>query len=164
MDKKKIVVIDDEKDVCFLIKTTLEKAGQIEVSEAHDGLAGLDLCRKVKPDLIFLDYVMPKASGDKVIFALKKDPELSAIPVVVLSGLGEMIYSRAKDHWNWLPNNPAVRHRDEIPTPLADKKEKDSVVAQALGVKDFLRKPLSRELLVQVANSILKIGEEPKES
>lgn len=74
MDKQKIVVIDDEKDLCLLIQAILEGTGKYEVLMAHDGLEGIKLIAQTVPSLIFVDFVMPKATGDKVIAATKADP------------------------------------------------------------------------------------------
>ena len=161
MDKQKIVVIDDEKDLCLLIQVILEGTGKYEVSMAHDGLAGISLIKQTKPALIFVDFVMPKATGDEVIAAVKADPETVKTPIVLMSGLGEMIYSKAKDQWRWLPNNPATKSRGEMPEVLADK-TMSSEVAQTLGVKDFLQKPFKKDTLIEIAADLLKAAG-PKE-
>lgn len=159
MDKKKVVVIDDEQDLATLIKTILEGTGFIEAFVAHDGLEGLNLIEQVKPDLVFLDFVMPKAGGDKVIAALKKNPATEKLPVVLMSGLGEMVYQKAKDQWKWLPNNPGTKNRGEIPQVLAEKGSAERVI-ENLGVKDYLQKPFKKEILIDIAKDILKIGQE----
>lgn len=161
MDKKKVVIVDDEKDLALLIKAILEGTGKIEAFLAHDGLEGLELIAKIKPDMIFLDFVMPKAGGDKVIAALKKNPETEKLPIVLMSGLGEMVYSKAKDQWKWQPNNPGTKNRGEIPQVLAEKGSAERVI-ESLGVKDYLQKPFKKEILIDVATSILKL-DQPEE-
>lgn len=156
MEKKKIVVIDDEKDLASLIKTILEATEKYEVLLAHDGETGLKLVKETLPALVFTDFVMPKITGDKVIEALKKDPATAKIPIVLMSGLGEMIYSKSKDQWKWLPNNPATKNRGEMPEVLADKTMANQA-AEALGVKDYLQKPFKKETLVTIADDILKV-------
>ncbi len=155
MEKRKIVVVDDEKDLALLIKTILEGTGNFEVLLAHDGVEGINLIKKTLPALIFLDFVMPKATGDKVIASLKADPTTSKIPIVLMSGLGEMIYSKAKDQWKWLPNNPATKDRPQLPEVLADKTQA-SHAAETLGVKDYLQKPFKKETLIDITNDLLK--------
>jgi len=159
MEKKKIVVIDDETDLCLLIKIILEKTGFFEVSVAHDGIEGVKLIEAVKPDLVFVDFVMPKAGGDKVIAAVKNNPATKALPIVLMSGLGEMVYFKAKDQWKWMPNAPGVRNRGEVPEVIAEKGSAERV-SETLGVRDFLQKPFKKELLVEIAKDILKIGQE----
>ena len=158
MDKKKVVVIDDEKDLCLLIQTILEGTGKYEVTMAHDGLEGIKLIQQTQPALIFCDYVMPKATGDKVIAAVKADPATAKTPIVLMSGLGEMIYSKAKDQWKWLPNNPATKNRGEMPEVLSDK-TMSGQVAETLGVRDFLQKPFKKDTLIEIAADLLKVVE-----
>lgn len=155
MEKRKIVVVDDEKDLALLIKTILEGTGNYEVSMAHDGVEGLAMIKQILPELIFLDFVMPKATGDKVIASLKADPATAKIPIVLMSGLGEMIYSKAKDQWKWLPNNPATKNRGTMPEVLADKTQAGHA-AEVLGVKDYLQKPFKKETLIDIAAELLK--------
>jgi len=158
MDKIKIVVVDDEKDLCILIQTILEGTGKYEVSMAHDGVEGIKLIAETVPSLIFVDFVMPKANGDKVIAATKTDPATAKVPIVLMSGLGEMIYSKAKDQWKWLPNNPATKNRGELPEILADKTMAGQV-AETLGIKDFLQKPFKKDTLIEIAADLLKVVE-----
>lgn len=165
MEKRKIVVVDDEKDLALLIKSILEGTGNFEVSLAYDGVEGIALIKQTLPALVFLDFVMPKATGDKVIASLKADPTTAKIPIVLMSGLGEMIYSKAKDQWKWLPNNPATKNRGNLPDVLADKTQA-SHAAEALGVKDYLQKPFKKETLIDIVNDLLKpakVEEKPEE-
>lgn len=165
MEKRKIVVVDDEKDLALLIKSILEGTGNFEVALAHDGVEGIALIKQTLPALIFLDFVMPKATGDKVIASLKADPTTAKIPIVLMSGLGEMIYSKAKDQWKWLPNNPATKNRGNLPDVLADKTQARHA-AEALGVKDYLQKPFKKETLIDIVNDLLKpakVEEKPEE-
>jgi CheY-like chemotaxis protein len=83
-NKKTILVIEDEPDVQFYLQTILENVG-FKVLTAGDGVTGLKLIREQKPDLISLDLILPKKSGRKVLNALKKDEELSQIPVLIVT-------------------------------------------------------------------------------
>ena len=83
-NKKTILVIEDEPDVQLYLQTILEDAG-FKVMTAGDGEAGLKLVKEQKPDLVSLDLVLPKMSGRKVLAALKKDEELSHIPVLIVT-------------------------------------------------------------------------------
>ncbi len=86
--KKKIVVIDDEPDISFFIKASLESAGMFEVWTAEDGQKGLEICLREKPDLILLDFIMPKLNGYEVVQSLQRNPDTKKIPIVLTSGLG----------------------------------------------------------------------------
>jgi CheY-like chemotaxis protein len=93
----KILVVDDEPDVLTFLTAVLEDDGAT-VIQATDGVQALDLARKGKPDLITLDLSMPGMDGGQVFEALRKDPELSAVPVCIITGkpeLRRLIYERS---------------------------------------------------------------------
>jgi CheY-like chemotaxis protein len=89
MDNKKIVVVDDEKNICLLIKSILEPITNAEVFMAHDGSTGKQLCLEKLPHLVFLDFIMPVERGDKVLEFLRDRNETKKTPVVLMSGLSE---------------------------------------------------------------------------
>jgi CheY-like chemotaxis protein len=93
---RKILVIDDEPDVCTFLSTMLEDHGA-EVFTATDGDQGLDLVRKEKPDLVTLDLSMPGKDGGKVFEELRKDKEIADTKVCIVTGkpeLRRLIYDR----------------------------------------------------------------------
>lgn len=79
-----ILVVDDEPDVRDYLKTVLEDAG-FNVVTAADGQEALDSIRRSPPDFISLDLVMPKKSGHKLLYELRKDKRLSRIPVLIVT-------------------------------------------------------------------------------
>jgi len=84
-NKKKILVVDDEKDVREFLKTALAEAG-FEVITAEDGNIALEKIKTELPDLISLDLVMPHKSGAKLHRELSKHREWSKIPVLIVTG------------------------------------------------------------------------------
>jgi two-component system phosphate regulon response regulator PhoB len=86
--RKKVLVVDDERDLVELIGLNLVRNGY-EVISAHDGATGLDMARKLMPDLIVLDVMMPGLSGRDVTMALKGDPKTAGIPIVMLTAKTE---------------------------------------------------------------------------
>jgi CheY-like chemotaxis protein len=80
----RVLVIDDEPDVRWLIRMSLERAGH-EVIDAEDGLRGIALAMKQRPEIIVLDLMMPVMDGYGVLAELAKDPRTASVPVVVLS-------------------------------------------------------------------------------
>jgi CheY-like chemotaxis protein len=80
----RVLVIDDEPDVRWLIRVSLERAGH-EVLVAEDGLRGVAVAMKQRPEAIVLDLMMPVMDGYAVLAELAKDPRTVDVPVVVLS-------------------------------------------------------------------------------
>ena len=83
-----ILVIDDEADSRLLLANMLEEFG-CRVLVASDGEQGLRMAREFRPQLITVDLLMPKMDGASVIRALKADPQLREIPLVVVSVVAE---------------------------------------------------------------------------
>ncbi|MBA7474828.1 Transcriptional regulatory protein SrrA [subsurface metagenome] len=81
---KTVLIIDDEADVRLFTKRVLELEG-CRVFEAEDGLEGLKLARENPLALILLDLRLPGYDGWSVLSQLKNEPELSAIPVIMLT-------------------------------------------------------------------------------
>jgi DNA-binding response OmpR family regulator len=84
MDKKRILIVDDEEDILSVLKFRLE-ANDYEVLTASDGQEGLNKARSEKPDLIILDLMLPKIDGYKVCRMLKFDENYKAIPIVIFT-------------------------------------------------------------------------------
>jgi CheY-like chemotaxis protein len=83
---KRILIIDDEKDMRIYLGTLFRKAGY-EIDSASNGEEGFRLAKSFRPDLITLDIMMPKKSGLKAYNDLRTSPETKAIPIIVLTGL-----------------------------------------------------------------------------
>jgi CheY-like chemotaxis protein len=83
-EEKTILVVDDEPSVRLFLQTALEDAG-FNVLTAADGDEALAIIRAKKPDFISLDLVMPRRSGPRLLYQLKKDKELARIPVLIVT-------------------------------------------------------------------------------
>ena len=91
MEKKaKILLIDDDVDFVESTKTILESK-PYEVIVAYNGDWGLQKAREENPDLILLDIIMPIEDGFTAAEQLKKDPQLSKIPVLMLTGFASKV-------------------------------------------------------------------------
>ena len=85
---KLVLVIDDESDSRVLLTNMLEEFG-CQVIAANSGEQGLRMAREFRPQLITVDLLMPQMDGASVIRTLKADPQLRAIPLVVVSIVAE---------------------------------------------------------------------------
>ncbi|MEA3357209.1 MAG: response regulator [Patescibacteria group bacterium] len=85
---KKILVIEDEQFLRQLISRKLSSEGYTVV-EALDGEDGLIKIKTERPDLVLLDLILPGINGFTVLSKVKNDPEISNIPIIILSNLGQ---------------------------------------------------------------------------
>lgn len=83
--KKRILVIDDERNLTMLVKLNLEKTGRYEVREENRATRGHAAAREFKPDLVLLDVMMPDMDGGDVLAQLKGDAALKDVPIVFLT-------------------------------------------------------------------------------
>jgi DNA-binding response OmpR family regulator len=83
---KKILFVEDEPNLQKAIGELLRQEG-FQIFEAFDGVQGLEIAAKEKPDLILLDLILPKKDGFEVLKELKADSKLKGIPVIILSNL-----------------------------------------------------------------------------
>lgn len=86
--KYKILIVEDDKFLRDLLERKLIKEGY-EISVAVDGEEALRKVKEEKPDLVLLDLILPGVGGFDVLVQIKKDAELSEIPVIILSNLGQ---------------------------------------------------------------------------
>ena len=91
MSSKRILIVEDEKDVVDLLSLNLRKVGGFFVSSVFDGSTALTKAREEKPDLIILDVMLPKMSGLEVCKVLKTDSVTRNIPVLMLTAKAEEI-------------------------------------------------------------------------
>ena len=89
-DKKVVVCIEDEPEMIDLVKLILGRKG-FELVGAVGGREGLDTVRRLKPDLVLLDLMMPDMDGWEVYQQMKADEELKAIPVIVVTAKAQSI-------------------------------------------------------------------------
>lgn len=80
----KILVIEDAKNITFLVEKCLVRNGY-EVYKAEDGVSAMAKVFEIMPDLILLDIIVPKMDGYLICQALKSNNDVSAIPIIVMS-------------------------------------------------------------------------------
>lgn len=88
---QKILIVDDESHIRMLINQTLEELEDegVEFLSADNGEAALDLIQDEKPDLVFLDVMMPKMNGMEVCRRVKKELKFSNVFIVLLTAKGQ---------------------------------------------------------------------------
>jgi hypothetical protein len=152
-----VLVIDDDATVHDLIQRFLQKEG-FHVVGAQTGQEGLDMARRLRPSIIVLDVMMPTMDGWSVLTRLKGDPELSDIPVVMLTMVNnrEMGFSLGVDDYMLKP----IDRSDFVATLRKYCNRQDSptvlVVEDDLPTREMLRASLEREhfTVVEAGNGI----------
>lgn len=87
MDKKKILVIDDEEDYLKITKLNLEETGNYEVMPLIDARGVINCVHSFKPDIILLDMLMPAVGGIEVCDMLNNDSLGAEIPIIIVSAV-----------------------------------------------------------------------------
>jgi DNA-binding response OmpR family regulator len=88
---RKIVCIDDEAPMNDLVGFILKSAGGFETHMAQSGQDGLSLIADIKPDLVLLDIMMPEMDGWEVYQTMKKNEDMSSIPVIIVTAKSQPI-------------------------------------------------------------------------
>jgi two-component system cell cycle response regulator len=127
-DGGRVLVVDDERLNRMLLRRALESEGRL-VSEAPNGLVALEVLRAETIDVVLLDIVMPELDGYATLAAIKADPLLDHVPVIIISGVDEIesvvrcIEMGATDYLP-KPFEPAIL-RARIESSLAAKRLRD---------------------------------------
>ncbi|MBD0362163.1 MAG: response regulator [Coleofasciculus sp. C3-bin4] len=100
MASHKILVIDDSKVIRMRVREMLPP-GNFEVLEAKDGIEGLNLIRQEHPNLIMLDFLLPKKSGWEVFQEIQTHSELQTIPLVLMSGRKEEVTEKISEPFEY---------------------------------------------------------------
>ena len=85
--KKRILFVDDEVILTRMIKLNLEKIGKYEIETENHGANAINVIKRFKPDLVFLDVMMPDMTGDEIAAQLLEDPELSSIKYIFMTAI-----------------------------------------------------------------------------
>ncbi|MGH8000165.1 MAG: response regulator [Brasilonema sp.] len=98
MFAKRILVIDDEENLCAVIKVCLEYLGGWQVLTSQSGSEGLLLAETEIPDAILLDVMMPDMNGLVLLYALRINPVTRTIPVILLTAKTQPLSSNESAH------------------------------------------------------------------
>lgn len=100
MATHKILVIDDSRVIRMRVRDMLPQ-GNFEVLEAKDGVEGMDAIRDQRPNLIMLDFLLPRMSGWEVFQEIQAQPELQNIPLVLMSGRKEEVTEKISEPFEY---------------------------------------------------------------
>lgn len=89
MKTAQVLVVEDETDVASLIKHTLERGGDMQVSIVESGTRAIEAVFKQLPDIVILDLNLPGIDGLEVCRILRRKPSTAAVPIVMLTARGE---------------------------------------------------------------------------
>lgn len=85
MDKKRVLIVDDEKSLVRLLKLNLESTGLFDVEVESRGSEACEKALRFKPDVILMDIVMPEISGDRIAAQMRANPSLCHVPIIFLT-------------------------------------------------------------------------------
>ncbi|MEM9164000.1 MAG: response regulator [Cyanobacteria bacterium P01_F01_bin.4] len=100
MASHKILVIDDSRVIRMRVRDMLPQ-GNFEVVEATDGVEGMEAIRNQRPNLIMLDFLLPRMSGWEVFQEIQSHPELQKIPLVLMSGRREEVAEKIPEPFEY---------------------------------------------------------------
>jgi CheY-like chemotaxis protein len=129
-NKPIVLIVDDEMDMRIFMSTLFETSGYRPVA-VRDGRQGLAKAIEMHPQLILLDVMMPGEGGALMYKALKSDPELRKIPVIMCSAVEQVSFERYLKMLN---------HRLQTPVPDPD---------------GYVEKPPAPDLLLQLAQRVM---------
>ncbi len=81
---RKILLIEDDADLFSLLEYNLEKEG-FSLTGSQTGKGAVELCRRVRPDLVLLDIMLPDSDGLDICKSIRRDPDLAAVPIIFLT-------------------------------------------------------------------------------
>jgi DNA-binding response OmpR family regulator len=113
MEKKYVLIVDDDPDMVETVCMMLESKGY-EVGKAYDGIEGEESIRERIPDLLVLDIMMPRKNGYVLCAELKKNKETKDIPIILLTAVGEKVPSTTFSHADGM----STEADDYIPKPV----------------------------------------------
>jgi DNA-binding response OmpR family regulator len=90
MKRPRVLIVEDEPNIVLSLEFLLQREGY-ETTTAVDGEDALALMRRVRPDVVLLDIMLPRRNGYEVCQAIKADAELRAIPIIIVSAKGQEV-------------------------------------------------------------------------
>ena len=111
-EKRRILIVDDDRDSTHLIKILLEKISHYLVLEENDAAKAHESARDFRPDLILLDIMMPQIDGGDIAAQIDADPGLQRTPIIFLTALVTKAEAKAGLH---IQGHPVLAKPIDIP-------------------------------------------------
>ncbi|MEL6494899.1 MAG: response regulator [Cyanobacteria bacterium J06623_7] len=131
MSTHKILVIDDSKVIRMRVKDMLPE-GNFDIIEAKDGLEGFNLIRTENPNLIMLDFLLPKMSGWEVYQEIQKQSQYRSIPLVLMSGRKEEVTDKITEPFEFFSFVEKPFDREQLVEAIRDAMMKAKKQPQTL--------------------------------
>lgn len=96
MSRQKILIVDDSRLIRMQVRDMLPQ-DQVDILEAGDGVEGLSMIDQERPNLVLLDFFMPRMNGSDVIHRVQENPSLQHIPIVMMSGRQDDVMAELPD-------------------------------------------------------------------
>lgn len=157
----KILVIDDSKVIRMRVRDMLPE-GDFEVLEAKDGLEGINLIRQERPNLIMLDFLLPRLSGWEVYQELQQEDELKSIPLVIMSGRKEEVTDKMTEPFEYFEfiEKPFEKHQLQGAIKSAISKSKLPRVRSSDFAKTTTAPSVSSDEVVILRERVAKMEDE----
>jgi DNA-binding response OmpR family regulator len=145
----KILVVDDDHSIVQLLKTNLESFDHI-ITGAYDGIEALEIAQKILPDLIILDYMLPRLDGFSVCRVLKGNYPTRSIPVIILTARNQI----DDKVYGWESG------ADEFITKPFNFRELHARITSLLKIKELENKLASTDKQKAISEMIMNINHE----
>ena len=137
MSTHKILVIDDSKVIRMRVKDMLPE-GNFDIIEAKDGLEGFNLIKTENPNLIMLDFLLPKMSGWEVYQEIRSSQHFRSIPLVLMSGRKEEVTDKISEPFEYFSFVEKPFDREQLVSAIRDamlkaKKQPQTSISKSSG-------------------------------
>ena len=165
MSTHKILVIDDSKVIRMRVKDMLPE-GNFDIIEAKDGLEGFNLIRTENPNLIMLDFLLPKMSGWEVYQEIQKEPKYRSIPLVLMSGRKEEVTDKLGEPFEFFSFVEKPFDREQLVDAIRDAMVKAKRQPQPLTARSSqsVEATDTSALMGEIEQLKLKVSQLEKES
>ncbi|MEN9213748.1 MAG: response regulator [Gloeomargarita sp. DG_1_6_bins_138] len=110
---RKVLVIDDSRVIRMRVKDMMPQEG-LELLEARDGMEGMKMIRQHHPNLILLDFILPRLGGWEIFQQIHQDPQLQTIALVIMSGRKEEVVEKIPEPFDYFAFVPKPFEKAEL--------------------------------------------------